>query len=62
MLKNMVGESKPVVVMLGAGCTAHSMIKTAVAVNFAYPASGAHRAMQQITVNKSNGSWITVKG
>jgi hypothetical protein len=55
MLKIMVGELKLVGIMPGAGCTAHSTIKTAFVVNFAYRVSGAHRKTQQITVSKSNG-------
>jgi len=35
MLKIMVGELKLVEVMLGARCTAHPTIRTAVVVNFA---------------------------
>jgi hypothetical protein len=54
MLKIMVGVLKPVEVMPGAKCTAHSPIKTVVVVNFAFPASGVRQEVQQFTVSKSN--------
>ena len=55
MLKIMVGELKPVEVILGAQFTAHPTIEIAVVVNFAYQASGAHREIQRIMASKSNG-------
>ena len=51
----MVGELILAAVMPGAQCTAHPMIKTAVVVNFAFPASGAHLEIQQIMASKSKG-------
>jgi hypothetical protein len=51
----MVGELKLEEVMPGVQCIAQPTIKIAVVVNSAYPASGVHREIQQITANKSNG-------
>jgi len=55
MPKIMVGESKLAEAMPGEQCTAHPTIKIAVVVNFADPASGAHREIQQFTASKSSG-------
>jgi hypothetical protein len=55
MLKIMVGELNLVAAMLGAQCTAQPRIKTAVVVNFAFPASGVHREIQQTMASKSKG-------
>jgi len=55
MLKIMVGELNPAAAMPGARCTAHPRIKTAVVVNFAFPASGAHLETQQTMASKSKG-------
>jgi hypothetical protein len=55
MLKIMVGELNLAAVMPGAQCTAHQMTKTAVVVNFAFPASGAHLEVQQTMAGKSKG-------